>query len=110
MSVSSTRAALDDLTRRIGERATRETLALAEAIGVKAARRLLDQAARQRLARQLLAQGMPRAEAQAVLTARLGVSRPTAYRALAAALNQRQGRGETPAGHARGIEHNPRKD
>ena len=37
----------------------------------------------------LLRSGMPRAEAQAVLRERFGISRPTAYRILDAALDQK---------------------
>ena len=79
-SAEAQRQAIGDLLRAFGERKTRE---LAAALWFDAALAALDEASRpRRLARSLLDQRMPLAEARDALIARLGVSRATAYRLL----------------------------
>ena len=76
------RQAIGDMRRTHIERQAREMDAAA---GVAVALAHLDDTARpRRLARSLLDQGMQPAEARDALMARLGVSRATAYRMLAA--------------------------
>ena len=79
-SALAQRQAIGELVRTFGERKTRE---LAAVRWFEAALAALDESSRpRRLARSLLDQRMPRAEARDALMARLGVSRATAYRLL----------------------------
>lgn len=80
-SAQAQRQAISKLLRTFGKRKTRELAAAAH--WFEAALAALDESSRpRRLARSLLDQRTPRAEARDALMARLGVSRATAYRLL----------------------------